>query len=138
LLEIIENVRVTMARLILSMSRPIQSIYLRTLRLRWALSQHELGLLVGVSGNAISKYEVQARRPRRNTMLALEIVFGVPHSDLFPALREKIEEVIMRRAAKLDAKIRNRDDANSLRKLGLLNELNSRLSARAYTYEPEE
>jgi transcriptional regulator with XRE-family HTH domain len=120
------------------MSRPVQPIYLRTLRLRWALKQHELGLLVGVSGNAISKYERQVRRPRRNTLIALEIVFGVAHSDLFPALREKIEEVVMRRAARLDAKIRNLTDADSLKKIGLLNDLNSRVGASPFIYESEE
>jgi transcriptional regulator with XRE-family HTH domain len=120
------------------MPRQAQPIYLRTLRLNWALKQHELGLLIGVSGNAVSKYERQVRRPRRNTLIALEIVFGVPHADLFPALRVKIEEVVMRRAAKLDTKIRNLTDAGSLRKLGLLNELNSRLGGGPSAYEPEE
>lgn len=117
------------------MPRPTQPIYLRTQRLRWALKQNELGLLIGVSGNAVSKYERGVRRPRRNTLIALEIVLDVPHADLFPQLRDQIEEVVMRRATRLDAKVRNRSDASSLRKLGLLKELSDRFRAAQPDYE---
>ena len=50
--------------------------YLRTHRDQWRLSQSELGILLGVSGSAISKYERLTRIPSIDVLIGSAFVFG--------------------------------------------------------------
>ena len=74
--------------------------YLRTHRKRWALSQPELGaLLGGLSPSLISKYEMLARTPNVETLIGSEFIFGEAARRLFPGLYASIELGITQRAA---------------------------------------
>lgn len=74
--------------------------YLRTHRKRWALSQPELGALLGdLSASLISKYEKVERNPSADSLIGAEFVFGEPARRLFPGLYESIELEVTNRAA---------------------------------------
>ena len=56
--------------------------YISTLRERMGLSQYQLGVLVGVSDKAVSKWENGASKPRINTIRKLSQVFDVSVDEL--------------------------------------------------------
>lgn len=56
--------------------------YISTLRERMGLSQYQLGVLVGVSDKAISKWENGASKPRINTIRKLSQIFDVSVDEL--------------------------------------------------------
>ena len=106
--------------------------YLRTLRLKWGLTQPELGTLLGVTKSAISKYENNTRRVPVDCLIACEIIFGVGPANLLVALRTKVEDALGRRALALYNRIEGRTDAASLKKLILLNGINDRTQEVRY------
>jgi transcriptional regulator with XRE-family HTH domain len=80
--------------------------YLRTYRKHAALSQEELAFLLGLSkGNKVSRHEQSARLPNIETLLAYEVVFGIPPRILFAGLFEKVEHLTKERAGALIAKL---------------------------------
>jgi transcriptional regulator with XRE-family HTH domain len=109
--------------------------YLCTLRKQWALSQSELGRLVGVTGSAIGKYELRKRIPKREVMLALEVVFGKPGRVIFAAHYERLEERVMRRALKLDKSVRSKTDPISRKKQQLLKDMTDRMGSVPSIYD---
>lgn len=69
--------------------------YLRTHRKRWALTQPELGVLLGgVSASLISKYETLARTPSVEALIGAEFIFGEPARRLFPGLYASTEAAV--------------------------------------------
>lgn len=56
--------------------------YISTLRERMGLSQYQLGVLVGVSDKAVSKWENGASKPRINTIKKLSRIFDVSVDEL--------------------------------------------------------
>lgn len=112
------------------MSSPLPS-YLRTHRKRWALSQKDLGaLLGGVSGTAIAKYETLRRKPPVSVVLGCEIIFGERAQELFPALHGKVRDIILGRAGALLAAVEGRADEASLTKKRLLSSILERKDDR--------
>jgi transcriptional regulator with XRE-family HTH domain len=109
--------------------------YLCMLRKQWALSQSELGHLVGVTGSAIGKYELRKRIPTRDVMLALEVVFGKPARVIFAAHYERIEDRVLRRASRLDKTIRAKTDPISLKKQKLLKDMADRMGSVPSIYD---
>lgn len=98
--------------------------YLRTHRKRWALTQDELGLLLGLAGQSmVSQYELHARRPSTDIFIASEVVFGVPPRELFPKAYGEVEDAVMRRAKLLYERLEARTDLPAELKLGLLSEM---------------
>jgi len=95
-------------------------------RKRWALNQHELAHLVGVSISMVSRYERGALPPAARTVLAMEVVFGRSGRHLFPHEYAEIHDQVMRRAAKLERQLEGREDAVSLRKRQLFREMTKR------------
>jgi len=92
----------------LPMARTI-STYLRTHRKRWTLSQDELAFLIGTKDRTlISRYESGERTPTKRELLACEIIFGTPCSELFPRYRRSIEETVARRTVAFLAKLERR------------------------------
>jgi transcriptional regulator with XRE-family HTH domain len=95
-------------------------------RKRWALNQRELAHLVGVSISMVSRYERGALPPPARSVLALEVVFGRSGRRLFPRVYSEVQDQVMRRAAKLDRLLEGREDAASLRKRQLLQDMAKR------------
>lgn len=111
--------------------------YLRTHRRSWALTQRELGeLLGGVDASAISKFESATRVPNLEIMLGLEIVFDEPARALVPALSRHISQGVRLKAVALKERLAKRNDARSIRKRRLLEVLITRLSDINEKYEP--
>ncbi|MDR3526092.1 MAG: helix-turn-helix transcriptional regulator [Rhizomicrobium sp.] len=102
--------------------------YLRTYRKRWALTQRELGALLGISASHISKLEKLAERPSVVTLIGAEFVFGVHSRRLFPALYASVETMIARRAALLAETMRGLGGETLAIKRQLLDEIASRIA----------
>ncbi len=95
--------------------------YLRTHRRRWALTQFELGaLLGGLSESTISKYEKLTREPNVEALIGVEFIFGEPARRIFPALYSSIEIGVTGRAALFAEEIGGRGDSRSLVKRELI------------------
>jgi DNA-binding XRE family transcriptional regulator len=95
--------------------------YLGAHRKRWALTKTELAHLIGYgSRHSIYVCETSRREPTLRFALACEVVFGLQIRVLFPALYDRVEDVVMERAALLDAALRERQDAWAVRKRELL------------------
>lgn len=76
--------------------------YVRTERRRWALTQGELAHLLGFEHrSSVSRIERGQVIPEFETALALQVIFGVAPSDLFPKIFDEIEERVMRQGAVL-------------------------------------
>lgn len=81
------------------MNRERPLAYVRTQRRRWALTQKELGYLIGIEGRiGIARIEQGERLPTIETALALEVLFGTPPRTMFPRFYAEIEETVMQRA----------------------------------------
>ena len=95
--------------------------YLGAHRKRWALTKQELSHLIGYHGSdPVSRCETSLREPTIKLVLGCEVVFGLQARTLFPALYGRVEDLVMERAAALDAALRDRDDAAAERKRELL------------------
>jgi transcriptional regulator with XRE-family HTH domain len=109
------------------MAQPLPT-YLRSQRRKWALTQRELAELLGnMSAAAVSKYETLARTPSLKVMLAFELLFGEPASELFPAIAQRVRRAVLRNAAALRDRLAANRDARSVRKCRLLDEAITRL-----------
>jgi DNA-binding XRE family transcriptional regulator len=103
---------------------------LQLLRKRWALSQQELADLLSISRSALARLEAGVESVRLVTAYALIVVFGIEGTLQDTEIYPKVEEAVMNKGAALDAKLRNRTDAPSLRKLELLSDMVRRASGR--------
>ncbi|MDE2133931.1 MAG: helix-turn-helix transcriptional regulator [Alphaproteobacteria bacterium] len=102
--------------------------YLRTNRKRWALTQRELGALLGVSAESLSRYEKLLRTPSLEALIGAEFVFGVHARRLFPSLYASVESKIAKHAALLAEAFGSLDDKETLIKRQLLEEIASRIA----------
>jgi transcriptional regulator with XRE-family HTH domain len=109
------------------MSRTHAKNYLRTHRLRAALTLAELGALLGVSENTLWRYELGVRAVPAEVMIASETIFGIAGAQIFPALYNGVEENLAIRAAELHDRLAERTDAASLKKLALISGIPARL-----------
>ena len=76
-------------------------------RKRWKLSCGELAQLLGYrSESAVFRAEKNVRPTPIRFAIGCEIVFGKPVAELFPTFYAEVEDALMRRAAKLDEKLR--------------------------------
>lgn len=81
------------------MKRKTPLNYVRTLRMRWALTQEEVADLLGFeSGTCVSRIEQGKRVPSLESALALEVLFGVAPKSMFPQLYAETEEGLMQQA----------------------------------------
>lgn len=76
--------------------------FVRAQRKHWALSQTELASLLNRSPARLSRYESGEDPPDLETVLGLQVVFGIAPRGLFPSLYATTEEAVMRRAAVID------------------------------------
>lgn len=78
------------------------SIYLRTYRKKFGLTQREAALLVGMeTGQIVSRHESKVRTPTLKTAIAYQVVFDVPLRALFPEIYYEVELAVLRRAEAL-------------------------------------
>jgi DNA-binding XRE family transcriptional regulator len=87
--------------------------YIRAYRRRSALSQEQLGLLLGISRNAVNEFERHKRAPTLPLVLRLQAIFGVPPHALFPVLYEAVEEAAMAEAVRLHNSLEGKADRQS-------------------------
>lgn len=104
---------------------------LRIHRRRWALSQKELADLLSLSRTAITRLENETESTRLVTAFGLMVVFGIKTEVLQKSLYTQVEDAVMRKAAKLDEKLRGRTDPKSLRKIELLSDMVRRTTGNA-------
>ena len=98
---------------------PLKS-YLRTHRNRWALSESDLGHLLGVSPSTISKYEHHKRQPSAEIVLGCEFIFSTDAEEIFTLLSGGVRAAIALNAETLREKLHARADKKTLRKLQLI------------------
>lgn len=96
------------------------SIYLRTYRKRFGLTQREAALLVGMeTGQIVSRHESKVRTPSLKTAVAYSVVFEVPLRALFPEIYHEVEHLVLIRAQALRARLErhkpNRRNSHKLR-----------------------
>ncbi len=113
------------------MTHPLPT-YLRTIRKRHALTQAELGLLLGYSTSAISKFETRSSPPTVKLILGCEVIFGGGARELFPAVYRDIEDEVMRRARGLYERLEKRNDLASLDKMQLLLDMIHRVEGDSF------
>lgn len=109
------------------MSRTRHKSYLKTYRRKAGLTQPELGGLLGVTANAISKYECGKRSIPAEVLAASEVIFGVSATKLFPALFNNVDEDLAIRALDLHQRLAGRQDPVSIKKLALIAGIPGRL-----------
>ena len=102
--------------------------YLRTHRLKTALFQDEVALVLGLeNGASVSRHESGARLPDLRTALAYAALYGVPVAELYAEEYRVIREEITSRAESLIEKVRAEASSPSKeRKLQVLEDLAGR------------
>ena len=110
------------------MRRPF-SIYLRTYRKKFGLTQREAALLVGLeTGQIVSRHESKSRTPNFKTAVAYGIVFDVPLRAVFPEIYHELEFAVLKRALALRSKLQAlKETARSAHKLRCIDEIIQRI-----------
>lgn len=89
--------------------KPEAMNYLRTHRLKTALTQAEVAIVVGVgSGANVSRHESGDRMPDLNKILAYAVLYDVSVADLFAEEAQVVETEIRSRARGLARRLRKR------------------------------
>jgi len=109
------------------MSRPL-STYLLSLRKRSGLSQSDLAMLLGIDGSALCKFESLSRRPTIELAVGVEVIFGHPTKEVFPAFYGEIEKAVVDRACRLRGRYTARPKPATSTKLRTLDEIIARTS----------
>jgi len=102
--------------------------YLRKHRLQAALSLAEVSALLGISTNALSRYERGLRVPPAEVLIASIIVFGVSGETIFPALYNSVAEDLAVLAPECLERLAGRSDPAAQKKLALISGIPDRLS----------
>ncbi len=71
-------------------------------------------MLLSVSQSVVSRCETGAYTPEIELALGLQVIFGRAPRALFPDLYQKVEELVMRQATKLDKTLQGRTDRASV------------------------
>ena len=89
--------------------------YLQTQRKRLALSQEEVGFLLGIrgmnKGNKVCRDESFARKPSLQDALAYEAIYGRPVRELFAGLYQQAEQDVAAHARILNFRKLRKTDA---------------------------
>ena len=112
------------------MPRPF-SIYLRTYRKKFGLTQREAAELVGMeTGQMVSRHESKARMPNLMTAIAYKVVFDMPIALLFPELSRKVELSVLQRACALrDRLLKEKANQRRTHKLRCVEDVIRRIEA---------
>jgi len=105
--------------------------YLRPHRLRSRLTQEEIAHLLGYAdGSLVSRIENGIRNSRLLDAFALQVIFDVETTELFPLLFNESEEAVMRRANALFEDLQNIKSKTARAKIEFLNEMQARAISR--------
>jgi transcriptional regulator with XRE-family HTH domain len=112
--------------------KPRLDTYLRTYRLRSALTQREIASLLGLkSGTHISRLEKGKRQPSHLAIVALTYFFDLPLEQLFPALSNDIQDDVVRHAYDLYIELQGKPSKTTKAKLDFLEAMLSRATKPA-------
>ncbi len=100
---------------------------LETNRKRWALTQGEVGTLLGLSDDAIGNYELAERSPGLQAILGLALIFNRPPSQLFPDTLQVVAERMAARLKDLSIGIENETGEAALVRQEFVASLGARL-----------
>ncbi len=104
--------------------------YLRTHRKRWALTQGELGILLGgISGSAVAKYELLTRQPPTEVVLGCEFIFNTSVEEIFPVIAAGVTAAIMLNAQTLLERLLAKPGRTTETKIKLLRSIIERVEA---------
>jgi hypothetical protein len=105
--------------------------YVRPFRRRWALTQKELGFLIGgKSGTLVCRIEVATRIPSFAVGFAFAVIFDTPIVDLFPVFNAETQEALLRRATELYEELQGNPSQANRTKLDFLEALLARLEEK--------
>jgi transcriptional regulator with XRE-family HTH domain len=91
--------------------------YLRTHRRLWGLTQKELAELVSLrNATHLSKVENGKHTPRLEVVLACQVIFGIPPSDMFPDVYAQVEDRVMRSIGQFHLALEHTTSPEGLRK----------------------
>lgn len=106
--------------------------YLRTLRLRWDLTQEEVAsLLPKGSRNRVADVEKGDAPPNAEEILAYSMIFGLPAKDIFPKFCAEIEDAVMRGAYALYQQVEDDKSLAAQRRRKLIEEMLARATRKA-------
>jgi DNA-binding XRE family transcriptional regulator len=112
------------------------SCSLPQLRKQWALTQEELGRLLGeVAHQQVSSLELEKAEPSIGVLFGLEIIFGLHAKAVFVKWWDEIEEEVVRNLYRFQQEIENDSSAAADRKRQLLGEALSRAVLQAKQIE---
>ena len=102
--------------------------YLQAQRKQLALSQDEVGFLLGLNGmnkgNKVCRDETFAREPSLADALAYEVIYGRPVRELFAGLYEQAQQRVAERAKVLSFRKSRRTDARRKQAISQLTSVN--------------
>lgn len=105
--------------------------YLRPHRLRSRLTQEEIARLLGYAdGSLVSRIENGIRSSKLLDAFALQVIFDVAPTDLFPSLYNEAEAAVMRRANALFEDLQGAKSKAAIAKIEFLNKMQARAIAR--------
>jgi DNA-binding XRE family transcriptional regulator len=109
--------------------RPVN--YLRSYRLRWGLSQKELGYLLGWDRpDIISRIEGKQRAPTLLLAMACYILFDTSAAEIFPDILAGIELLVMARVQEMYETIQGDPSRRTKKKIELLEDAIARADQR--------
>jgi transcriptional regulator with XRE-family HTH domain len=104
-------------------------------RLTWALTQRELGILLGIRKQTVSKYEQSSSVPHQKVLISLQLIFSEPAHELFPTHSRSVVRALMINAVSLREALMREPGAASARKRRFLDDLISRSAIFLSAYE---
>jgi transcriptional regulator with XRE-family HTH domain len=104
--------------------------YLRPLRRKWALTQEELGFLIGGSDTSVSRIEQAAQTPTLSAAFACALIFDTPPLDLFPGFDAEVRKAVHERASELYEQLQGDPSRATRVKLDFLENVLARLEHR--------
>lgn len=101
--------------------------FVRAERRRWGLTQAEVAALLGVeSATTVSRIERAVRQPTAATVIAYSVLFGLPVSELFVSLHDRIEGEVFVAARRLHDTLEDEGGSGSRRKRDFLEQVLAR------------
>jgi transcriptional regulator with XRE-family HTH domain len=112
--------------------------YLKRARKRLGLSQKEVAYLLGcASSTRVSRHERFHREPSLRTVLAYEVLYGLPVVDLFAGVTDDVERAVHRRVRRLVRRLARRGETPLVvQKLTALRAMTATGPVEKVRYEP--
>lgn len=113
------------------MKKKKHTLYLRSYRMRWGLSQMELAELIGwKSDTDVSKMEKKQRPPTARAIFGCFIIFGTLALEVFPSLFAEVEAEVMKRVWDMYERLQGHPTKRNRTKIELLEDVIERAEER--------